>query len=174
MPRDAKAFATRKHAGQYRKGPHKDPYITHPERVAQLVRKYKGTSKSIDDLEAAAWLHDTIEDTDTTYEEIEQEFGPMVADLVQELTSEEDYIARHGKTAYLKDKLKGMSNYALVVKLADRLDNVSDLEEADPDWAKRYARQTQDLIDHIVDERDLTSTQLAIIDNILQKIHTYL
>ncbi|MCA1799930.1 MAG: HD domain-containing protein [Actinobacteria bacterium] len=165
---DAKAFASRKHKDQYRRDG--SPYIDHPNRVAQHVKRVKGTSTNIDDIEAAAWLHDTLEDTETSYEEIEAEYGPMVASMVAELTSDKEEIAREGKTKYLQQKLGRMSNYALIVKLADRLDNVSDLATADPQWADKYAQQTQDILEYLVDNRELTPTQLRLVAEINELI----
>lgn len=160
----AQDFATQKHSSQTRRDG--TPYIAHPERVAGHVRRVKGNSKNIDNIEAAAWLHDTLEDTETSYDEIADTYGDNVANMVQELTSDKDEISRVGKTEYLKQKLKGMTNYALIVKLADRLDNVSDLVTADPQWAQKYAQQTQDILEYLVDERDLTNTQLRLVDEI--------
>lgn len=157
-------FATQKHSSQTRRDG--TPYISHPDRVQRHVRRVKGASKRIDDIEAAAWLHDTLEDTDTTYDEIAQYYGSDVANIVRELTSDKDEIARVGKTAYLKKKMKRMSNYSLVIKLADRLDNVSDLMDANPDWARKYAQQTVDILEYLVNERDLTTTQLQLVDEI--------
>lgn len=163
-----KDFAAHKHAGQYRRGG--DPYITHPERVAQHVRRVKGDSKHYDELRGAAYLHDTLEDTATSFEEIEQQFGPMVASLVKELTSDKEKIKQIGKTQYLQRKLAHMSSYGLVIKLADRLDNLQDLADADPKWADKYANQTLDIIEYLVDNRDLSATQLRLIEDITDRI----
>src|SRR5450830_1856486 len=80
------AFAADKHRDQRRKGSHKAPYINHPIEVAALLATYGG----ITDLAVlqAAILHDTIEDTDTTAEEIEREFGADVTALVLEMTDD--------------------------------------------------------------------------------------
>lgn len=82
----ARAYVTTKHGAQ----PRRDgtPYIAHPERVAGHVRRVTGYSKNIDDIESAAWLHDTLEDTDTSYEEIRDMYGDSIANMVQELTSD--------------------------------------------------------------------------------------
>lgn len=174
MAPSARDYATDKHGSQTRRDG--TPYITHPERVAGHVRRVKGDSKSIEDIESAAWLHDTLEDTDTSYDEIKELYGADVADMVQELTSDKDEIKRVGKTTYLQQKLHGMSSYALIVKLADRLDNVSDLMTADnPEWALNYAQQTQDILEYLIDHRDLTKSQLSLvneINDIIEKVLT--
>ena len=68
-------------------------------RVAAIVKKYK-QSHNIDHLIAAAYLHDTIEDTDTTHQALHDLFGGLVASLVLELTSDLDQIKRMGKKHY--------------------------------------------------------------------------
>lgn len=169
MAPSAKDYATAKHSSQTRRDG--TPYIAHPERVVSHVQRVKGQSKNIADIETAAWLHDTLEDTDTTYEDIEKLYGANVAAIVQELTSDKEEIKRIGKTEYLRQKLKGMSNYALIIKLADRLDNVSDLMTADnPEWALKYAIQTQDILEYLIDHRQLTDTQLRLIDEINEMV----
>ncbi len=78
----AAAFARERHAGQSRKGTAL-PYIVHPEGVAAILgRCYPGR----DDLQAAGWLHDTLEDTATTRDELESRFGPRILDLVDAVT----------------------------------------------------------------------------------------
>jgi (p)ppGpp synthase/HD superfamily hydrolase len=169
METSAQDYATHKHGSQSRRDG--TPYIAHPERVAGHVRRVKGDSKSIDDIEAAAWLHDTIEDTDTSYEDIKKEYGSKVANMVKELTSDKEEIARVGKTEYLQQKLHKMSSYSLIIKLADRLDNVSDLMTADnPEWALKYATQTQDILEYLVDNRELTGPQLRLVDEINEMV----
>jgi (p)ppGpp synthase/HD superfamily hydrolase len=91
--RQALDYATQAHAGQTRSGG--EPYIGHPVRVANTIQKYK-QSHNIDALIAAAYLHDTIEDTDTTHEALHDLFGGLVASLVLELTSDLEEIKKVG------------------------------------------------------------------------------
>src|SRR4051812_4611997 len=79
-------FAALKHRDQRRKGNHQAPYINHPIQVAGLVARVGGC-EDVAVLQAAI-LHDTIEDTDATPEEIEREFGPDVRQLVLEMTDD--------------------------------------------------------------------------------------
>src|SRR5215208_6377229 len=79
-------FAALKHRDQRRKGNHQAPYINHPIEVAKLVATI-GRCEDVAVLQAAI-LHDTIEDTDATPEEIEREFGSDVRDLVLEMTDD--------------------------------------------------------------------------------------
>ena len=137
-------FAREKHKEQKRKMSN-DPYIIHPIRVAEIVRCYGGNEDQI----AAALLHDTVEDTDTKPEEIEKEFGSIISGLVAELTNDDVEKERMGKEKYLTKKISSMSPEALLVKFADRLDNVRDIGSTDSDWSIRYNKQTNYILDNI-------------------------
>ncbi len=136
------------------------PYVTHPIAVSYLVAKYKN-SKHLEELIAAAILHDTLEDTQTTFAELAGEFPSLVVSLVQELTSDEAEIQRVGKNEYLKKKLCGISSYGLVLKLIDRLHNVMDHPKP------QYLRDTAELLAYLVEHRKLTKTQESIVEDIL-------
>lgn len=152
-------FARLKHLGQVRKVS-KEPYINHPLHVLELLLKYK-TSKNIEVLSIVAVLHDTVEDTNTTLQEITTEFGSFVASLVEELTSNESAINEIGKNEYLKIKLLNLSSYALTLKLLDRLSNISDHP------SQKYKSDTIELLKYINQHRDLNKTQSKIIIDIL-------
>ena len=162
-------FAADKHAGQTRSGG--EPYIGHPVRVANTIEKYK-QSHNLDALIAAAYLHDTVEDTDTTHEDLEKLFGGLVASLVKELTSDKEQIAKMGKTEYLSKKMAhDMSSYALVIKLADRLDNVKDIATAKtPAWRAKYRSETERILDYIEQNRTLSGTHKKLIGLIRDKL----
>jgi len=155
-------FASEKHKGQERRGSGL-PYVTHPIIVMELVQKYKGTSKHIDELKCAALLHDTLEDTETTYHELEREFGPLVSSIVIELTSDEKQVKIMGKNEYLKDKMKRMSQYAFTLKLLDRLSNVMDGP------TKKYVKNTIELMEYLIEERkEITDRQTKIMGEIIR------
>jgi len=99
------------------------PYFVHPKGVALLVMKNGG---NIDQIKAAL-LHDTLEDTHTSDEEIRVCFGEHVQSLVRELTNSRYKIEEMGKEAYMTEKLMRLSNEALLVKLADMLYNINDM-----------------------------------------------
>jgi len=165
---DALAYATKAHAGQTRSGG--DPYITHPMRVADHIRQYK-QSHNLDALISAAYLHDTIEDTDTTQEVLHDLFGGLVASLVKELTSDPEQIKKMGKAQYLSHKMAAMSSYGLVIKLADRLDNVKDITTArTPEWRAKYAKETNQILDYIEKTRALSGTHNKLISLIRAKL----
>lgn len=150
-------FAAQKHKGQERRGSGL-PYVIHPIIVSHLISKYKGDSTHIEDLQIAALLHDTLEDTDATYHEIEREFGPLVASIVMELTSDTEMIKKMGKNEYLIQKMILMSKYAFVLKLVDRFSNIVD------EPGEAYVKKTLLMMSRLKDEReDLTDTQYEII-----------
>jgi len=153
-------FAAEKHKGQFRRESGL-PYIVHPVAVMHLISKYKGNSKHWEELQCAALLHDTLEDTQCTYTEIEREFGAMVASIVMELTSDSEKIKELGKNEYLKQKMLKMSNYAFIIKLVDRLANVSDSPKP------KYILDTINMVDFLRENRvNLTKRQGKILDEI--------
>ena len=158
-------YATRMHKGQKRLNG--TPYITHPLHVVENVLKYK-KSKSMDIISISACLHDTIEDTEATYYDIVKLFGPQVAGIVQELTTDEDMKNALGKQQYLSIKMKNMSSWALVIKLCDRLDNVKDLLNcSDKKFKNKYTNETIGIIDYLITNRKLSKTHISIIEQII-------
>jgi hypothetical protein len=138
-------FASAKHDGQVRKFSGK-PYVTHPQNVCNILTDVGAShGLTIDEgIIVAAMLHDVLEDTDCTKEEIEQIFGTRVANLVLAVTNDKEAISKVGKTAYLEEKVNAMNSDELLIKLADRLDNVSDAGGDDNnDWLVAYAQQTK-------------------------------
>lgn len=153
-------FAAEKHRGQVRRDSGL-PYVTHPIIVSHLIAKYKSTSKHLEELQIAALLHDTLEDTETTYIEIEREFGPLVASLVMELTSDPVSIKELGKNDYLKIKMVKMSKYAFILKLVDRYSNILDKP------SNKYVKDTSNMMKFLLKNReDLTDRQTGIINDI--------
>ena len=168
---EAMHYAAAKHAGQVRKFSGKE-YATHPQKVAQIVMNFK-KSKNLDVLMAAAHLHDTIEDTDTTFTALQKEFGNLIASLVNELSSDSEMIKKVGKTKYLTDKMISMSDYALVIKLADRLQNVSDLISGSPKWANKYATETEYILKELEAKRKLTRSQTKLVKAIKRTVKEF-
>ena len=161
-------FAAKAHQGQTRSDG--SDYINHPERVAEIVKKFK-KSHNLDALISAAFLHDTVEDTGTTHEDLVALFGGLVASLVKELTSDKGEIDKVGKKEYLSQKMAKMSSWALVVKLADRLDNVKDIATAKtPEWRKKYKTETLGIMDRLEKDRVLSGTHKRLIGAIRDKL----
>lgn len=152
------AFATKKHEGQTRKVSGM-PYILHPLSVATLVSTYK-TSKNLDQMIAATILHDTLEDTDTTFKELARNFTPLTCSLVLELTDSKDDLKLIGKVEYQKKKWCAISSYALTIKLCDRLHNLSDHP------TEQSLIDTKEILEHVKRNRKLTGTQKNLIKEI--------
>ena len=162
--------ATKAHKGQFRKSG--GEYIDHPKEVARFVQKFK-KSNNLSALIQAAYLHDTIEDTDTTYADLVKQFGALVADMVQELTTDKAASDAIGKGEYIAGKMAKMSSWSLVVKLADRLENVQDIDTRPADFQKKYAAQTRLALKRLRSDRYLSKTHNKIMTAIEKKIKEY-
>ena len=125
-------FAAQKHKTQRRKDEDASPYINHPIAVALAIAQIGG----VDDPEilAAALLHDTIEDTETTPEELEKQFGKQVCKYVQEVTDDKSLPKTERKKKQI-EHAKDLSNGAALIKLGDKISNVTDVTNNPPaDW----------------------------------------
>lgn len=143
-------FAKKKHDSTYavRKST-LNPYFEHPQMVADVVTAYGGTEEEI----AASLLHDTLEDTDATFEEIEAVYGRNIADLVEELTNDPIEKKALGKEEYINRKLLNLSEPALFIKLADMYANT--LDHPKEGQAERIANN----IDYLIKNRDDISSR---------------
>ena len=164
-------FAREKHKGQIRKNNTPVEYITHPINVANLVKKYANNAVNIDDLVSSAYLHDTLEDTNTTYEELICNFGNIISNLVKELTNNDVLKKEMGKTKYLSMKMANMSEDALIIKLCDRLDNVSSLYDTNKAFIDKYLRETISILNYIINSRNLNTIHLNIISDINKEVN---
>ena len=162
--------ATKAHSGQTRKSG--GQYIEHPKEVARFVKKFK-KSNNLSALVQAAYLHDTIEDTDTTYADLVKQFGALVAGMVKELTTYKKASDAIGKGEYIANKMAKMSSWSLVIKLADRLANVQDIDTRPPAFQKKYAADTALAIKRLRSDRYLSKTHNKIISAIEKKIKEY-
>lgn len=133
----AAEFAQQAHHGQIRRGG--APYYTHVHRVAERVESLTADAH----LTAAAYLHDTMEDCGVTAADIEARFGLQIASLVQELTNDDALKEQLGKEEYMVRKLSAMSAPALLIKLCDTLDNMTETDCVEQ--ALVYARIQQRL-----------------------------
>jgi guanosine-3',5'-bis(diphosphate) 3'-pyrophosphohydrolase len=142
----ALAFAAHKHRDQRRKDAEASPYINHPIALAEVLAGEGGVT----DVEvlAAALLHDTIEDTDTTAEELGAQFGERITGMVVEVTDDESLPKAEKKRLQI-EHAPGLSPGAKLVKLADKICNLRDVADRPPakwelqrrqeyfEWAKR-------------------------------------
>ena len=127
-------FAAQKHKMQRRKDPNKSPYINHPIQVASLLSQAGVTNHEII---CAGILHDTIEDTKTTYEELIQEFGKNIATLVMECTDDKSLPKVERKKLQIEHAYN-ISFGAKLVKLADKYANLSDIQTNPPaSWSQK-------------------------------------
>ncbi|MFK7765985.1 MAG: HD domain-containing protein [Mariniblastus sp.] len=115
-------FAAEKHRNQRRKDIYQTPYINHPIEVANLLASVGGIEDEA--MIIAALLHDTIEDTDTSADEIEERFGKEVLGLVLELTDDKSLEKADRKRLQIENAPK-KSSAAKQIKLADKICNVS-------------------------------------------------
>ncbi len=138
----AYAVAERCHRGQYRRSG--DPYITHPLAVATLLAELGMTEPTL----CAALLHDTVEDTDYSLDQLRAEFGPEIAQLVDGVTKLDK--VSYGDAAQaetVRKMIVAMSRdiRVLVIKLADRLHNMRTLHHLKPDKRERISRETLEI-----------------------------
>ena len=141
-------FSADKHRNQRRKDVHASPYINHPIEVATVLATVGGVA----DLVAliGAVLHDTIEDTATTPDELEQKFGHDVRLLVEEMT--DDKTLPRGERKLLQIlHAQGSSHRCKLIKLADKICNVRDVTHAPPkDWSLDRRREYLDWTEQVV------------------------
>ncbi|MBQ5403019.1 MAG: HD domain-containing protein, partial [Bacteroidales bacterium] len=139
-------FAYDAHDGVYRKGGDHDPYITHPVAVALIVANEMGLGATAI---VSALLHDVVEDTDHTLEEIEEKFGPNVADIVDGLTkitnheAERNGIINTEQSDTFKKVLLSVKRTPMVlfVKIADRLHNMRTIGDMKDEQKRRKANE---------------------------------
>ncbi len=145
---DALAFAADKHRNQRRKNVDASPYINHPIALARVL----GVEGGVEDTAviAAALLHDTIEDTEATFDELVERFGQRVADIVAEVTDDKNLL-KHELKALQIAHAPHLTPEAKLVKLADKICNLRDMALAPPaDWPLERRRQYFDWAREVV------------------------
>lgn len=146
----AASFAAHKHKDQRRKDASASPYINHPLSLANILKDEGG----VDDATVliAALLHDTIEDTETDYEELRGQFGADVAEIVAEVTDTK-WLKKTSRKRLQISKAARASNGAKLVKLADKISNLRDIIANPPnDWSVERKRQYFDWAKEVVDQ----------------------
>jgi hypothetical protein len=120
------------------------PYSVHLEQVAKIVATVTDDQEMI----ASAWLHDVVEDTPATLEDVHQEFGSAVAQLVRELTdiSKPNDGNREARKAIDREHLSRASERAQTIKLADLIDNCKDISRNDPRFTRVYLKEMKALL----------------------------
>jgi GTP diphosphokinase / guanosine-3',5'-bis(diphosphate) 3'-diphosphatase len=144
----AATFAAERHRDQRRKGKDASPYINHPLALASLLAERGERDPT---LLMAALLHDTVEDTATSFEDIERAFGKEVADIVREVTDDKNLPKAERKRLQIEHAAH-LSRRAKLVKLADKICNLHDMVVSPPtDWTLERRREYFDWAKAVVD-----------------------
>lgn len=160
-------FAAEKHRLQTRKNPEKTPYISHPIGVAYNLM-HCGEVRDASMI-LGALLHDTVEDTQTTFEELENAFGKQVAGYVRELSDDRSLAQEERKRAQVVSA-SHKSVGAAQIKLADKLYNLNDLLNNPPkEWTQtridRYYEWAQSVVDRLPKSNDKLSVAVKDVIN---------
>jgi len=154
-------FADKAHQGQVRKYSGYR-YIVHPLSVANKVAAYASdwTYNQLVTMYKAALLHDTIEDTDATKEEIAEVFGDQIAELVDELTNRRIEGNRAFRKAADKERLTKVSKMAKAIKIADLIDNSKSIVNEDKNFAKVFVPEKEALL-KVIGDGDKALAEMA-------------
>ena len=154
----AAEFAARKHRDQRRKDKSASPYINHPIALAEVLSRVGGiTSPKV---LAAALLHDTLEDTKTTRAELWQAFGPSITKIVEEVTDDKRLPKQRRKELQVEHAAH-ISTRAKLVKLADKISNLSDIITSPPaGWSLQRKREYFDWAKRVIDQVRGTNSKL--------------
>lgn len=151
-------FAAWKHRDQRRKDADASPYINHPIGLAEIL--WKEGDVTDPSVLAAALLHDTIEDTETTLEELRGKFGDIVAGIVEEVTDVK-WLKKRSRKKIQVARAAGSSKGAKLVKLADKISNVRDILAKPPEaWTLERRREYFNWAKSVVDQVRGTNPKL--------------
>lgn len=154
-------FAANKHRDQRRKDESSTPYINHPIEVTELLIN-EGNIVDINVL-AAAVLHDTVEDTETTAEELQSVFGGEIAAIVAEVTDDKALPKAERKRLQI-EHAGNSSDRAKLVKLADKICNLRDMTSKPPaDWPLERIREYFDWAYQVIDRLRGTNPALEAL-----------
>lgn len=155
----AQEFAIRAHESQVRKYTG-EPYWRHCEEVASLL-----TDSGYDEeVIIAGWLHDTVEDTEVTFQQIKEEFGERVMDLVYWVTDDKINSNRATRKLIARNKIGNAPYDARAIKLADLISNSKSIAQHDPDFAKVYMKEKQLLL------LELNGMKFTLLHDMAEKI----
>lgn len=142
------------------------PYMIHPIRIALILRAYGFNEFENEDLMIATLLHDLVEDTNLTIKEIENKFGKKVASIVDESTKPKDL-----KKAEWLENFKNYSKEAKIIKIADRIDNLMEMENWDKKRQTSYLEQSKIIVRSCGDANQELAQQLdELIQELLKKM----
>lgn len=169
-------YAKEKHKGQKRKYTNEE-YFVHPSGMAHnmvdtLIEIYQGypvDEEVVRFYQMVCWLHDTVEDTDATLEEIEQKFGKKIAKTISYLTNiskPEDGNRRIRKTIDMNHTLSGNIE-AIIVKLFDIMDNCKDIVKYDKSFAVKYLEEKKLFLDNAKESITVKDLEKGSINDLL-------
>ncbi len=163
-------YSAAAHEGQFRKGG--APYITHPLAVAEILASWHLDAQTL----IAALLHDVVEDTGISSEEIAKEFGKPVAQLVDGVTKLDKIQFEDKAQAQAENFRKMLLAMArdvrvILIKLADRLHNMRTLDAMQPDKVSRIAQETQDIYAPIANRLGLNKVYQELEDIAFVHLH---
>ncbi|HEX6091875.1 MAG TPA: HD domain-containing protein [Dongiaceae bacterium] len=156
-------FAARKHVHQRRKGESAEPYINHLAEVARLLAAAPENRNAA--VTVAGLLHDTLEDTATSYDELAAEFGAEIASLVREVTDDKA-LPKEARKKHQEDHAAHASDGAKMIKIADKTSNLHSIVNSPPrgwdlarkkeyfDWARRVVAGCRGVSAYLEDEFD--------------------
>jgi len=146
---DTLAFAAHKHRAQRRKDKEASPYINHPIALADVLANEGGVEDPV--TLCAALLHDTIEDTRTTYQELRKAFGKEIADVVMEVTDDKS-LRKYVRKRRQIEHAPYLSRRAKLVKLADKICNLRDVNRSPPvQWSQGRRRKYYEWAKQVID-----------------------
>ena len=146
---NALTFAANKHREQRRKNVEASPYINHPIEVATLLADDGAVTDTA--LLIAAILHDTVEDTRTSFDEIEEAFGKEVRDLVDEVTDDRSLPKQRRKQLQI-ESAPHKSDRAKQLKIADKVCNIRDIDSENPaGWELQRKAEYLNWAEQVVD-----------------------
>lgn len=155
---ECKLFAMKKHGNQKRK--QGTPYYTHPLAVCELLKR-KGFPE---EYQVAGLFHDLLEDTDTTYDEIVQMSNTDVAEAVRLVTKEEGY-----NMANYIARIK-QNDMARMVKLADRIHNLTETHQMPEKFQRRYIKDTEDWFPDLAKGTVFEDDLNAVLEGLKKKL----
>lgn len=151
-------YAADKHRGQSRKDSTNTPYINHPIALASLLVNHAGITDT--NVIAAALLHDTVEDTDATIDDIEELFGETIRNIVMEVTDDKSLPSSERKRLQIENAAS-LSHEAKLVKLADKISNLQDILTRPPvKWSLERKREYFDWARSVIDQLRGTNVNL--------------
>jgi len=164
----ALAFAAHKHRDQRRKDVEASPYINHPIALAVVLCNEGGVTD--ENVLCAALLHDTVEDTKTTLEELTENFGNIISGIVMEVTDDKNIEKADRKRLQIEHAAHS-SHQAKLVKLADKISNLRDIVASPPDgWDLKRKQEYFDWAKKVIDQVRGTNADLErIFDGIYAK-----